>query len=1249
VAIEAIATMGRLNKQSRARRTTLLTWARALKTAPVARSEEEKQAILSWAERSRLPFWLALPAKEVGRALAAAVEYVRLEPGAVAIAPAAISGVGATASTASQQLQRGRSAPGVGDKPRARGSLLSRLRAAQSAPTRGPVSIAVELQNGEAFAMVASGSVECEELQAPSGIGDDEAHHTAPSLHARHGSHAGKRRHAEPEKKSSPQDAAESAIAARAALTRRTSVAYGQASAAAAAAAADASRGLNMTLKTADNGSSARAGVDGETGSSAAAVKRKRVLRPGEAFGARSLLTPNPAFLAVAAARASGDGPAELAVVRYAAFQDLLRSYLRAKIAFFASVYPFAMWPEDKNLRFSYGLQQIRIPARAVVYRYGDVPDGVYFVTEGECALLSTPAQTRDRLAASKQIDLRAAKATAASPRFASSHQPRANLHSRKAQSRSPRGRIGSRASASSVAGGHAGGGVDDGASVHIDIESGRTYMDHVGYQCFNYYRFELRVPNRLLRVKLEVAEGDPDLYICNRNPAPNRERYTWRSAGEGADEIWIPPSDPGFALGPYFVGVYGAQSCEFTIRVDEFNPPGPSIGALPRDVFAVVSLGPGHFFGEEEALVAAPREFTVVAASPCTMLVSSAKHFLAHVRGPVLNRIRSMAARKRERRARHIARQATFWQEQARVEAQFAPPHELLDHSTLEALRVEREFNHPALVVRRTAPHPARDDLDAVHRRRRLDEFEPRRHRQTLDDLVLYQRLRLFGVPPRRPIDVADRLRDVRSEARRRAAEGEEERRAIEAKRARAARDRQEQERFELLCAERGEELRRTFPLVRLDEKDEDAQSECKEAASEAKVAPPSDVGARVFITEVPEKAPLQPDRKLEPVRQSVPDERGRALSSSHSAPLLSEAPAGMRELLARRLEEGRVPPEALSESLVDLLATRSLRTPLFSRRARSFYTAPQHLVDRVRAIKAERWRRQRLTPLLLEDVGAAPSLLTDGNPFLDGFIWRHELGFEEERFANPLPDLQLQRELLEAEERLHLAKPILSHECKDQIAELLRSVSHAERAARAKGGRGKVAAALRRASVASLELVLAASESAPAAEEEEEEKEEKEEEEDEAAELGAASLTASENAGIRSVAECDRAVLSCWRALQRRGSGLVDKSFSGARAHRALHRSASEKLVALKQLERRASTVSGSPPAPHAHAASAAVLPRVRARGRSLPLPLDRHKSPPPRIGTATGGGSSQQLPSDPRRLESAYRAMLERLGRE
>lgn len=76
----------------------------------------------------------------------------------------------------------------------------------------------------------------------------------------------------------------------------------------------------------------------------------------------------------------------------------------------------------------------------------------------------------------------------------------------------------------------------------------------------FAFYR--ITVPERDipvgLRVSVKAVHGDPDVYVCNRNsfPMQSPHEHTWKSQQAGDDMIFIPPWDPLFLPGPFYIGV---------------------------------------------------------------------------------------------------------------------------------------------------------------------------------------------------------------------------------------------------------------------------------------------------------------------------------------------------------------------------------------------------------------------------------------------------------------------------------------------------------------------------------------------------------------------------------------------------------------------------------------------------------------------------------------------------------------------
>lgn len=97
-------------------------------------------------------------------------------------------------------------------------------------------------------------------------------------------------------------------------------------------------------------------------------------------------------------------------------------------------------------------------------------------------------------------------------------------------------------------------------------LHAGKEIAGHVKQYCFKY--FKISVPHKNIALKLVVhnVSGDPDIFVCNRHANPNQQHYTWKSAGMGSDEVYIPPDDPWAFPGAYYIGVYGAYETDFTI-----------------------------------------------------------------------------------------------------------------------------------------------------------------------------------------------------------------------------------------------------------------------------------------------------------------------------------------------------------------------------------------------------------------------------------------------------------------------------------------------------------------------------------------------------------------------------------------------------------------------------------------------------------------------------------------------------------
>ena len=113
------------------------------------------------------------------------------------------------------------------------------------------------------------------------------------------------------------------------------------------------------------------------------------------------------------------------------------------------------------------------------------------------------------------------------------------------------------------------------------------------------YSFYHVTVPQRDVPVGLLVClkklsgMGDPDIFVCNRNSFPQvaPHEHTWRSQDAGDDEIFIPPHDPFFFPGPFYISVYALKEAAFEITVHliehrvKLRPPMPAEGNGFREV----------------------------------------------------------------------------------------------------------------------------------------------------------------------------------------------------------------------------------------------------------------------------------------------------------------------------------------------------------------------------------------------------------------------------------------------------------------------------------------------------------------------------------------------------------------------------------------------------------------------------------------------------------------------------------------
>ena len=83
---------------------------------------------------------------------------------------------------------------------------------------------------------------------------------------------------------------------------------------------------------------------------------------------------------------------------------------------------------------------------------------------------------------------------------------------------------------------------------------------------------YKINVPDRDIPVGLRVTvtslTGDPDVYICNRNtfPMQHPHEHTWKSQHAGDDTILVPPHDPSFFPGMFFISVFALRETTYEI-----------------------------------------------------------------------------------------------------------------------------------------------------------------------------------------------------------------------------------------------------------------------------------------------------------------------------------------------------------------------------------------------------------------------------------------------------------------------------------------------------------------------------------------------------------------------------------------------------------------------------------------------------------------------------------------------------------
>ena len=116
------------------------------------------------------------------------------------------------------------------------------------------------------------------------------------------------------------------------------------------------------------------------------------------------------------------------------------------------------------------------------------------------------------------------------------------------------------------------------GAQTSLDLESGKPMMGEIRPALDTQYCFfQIVVPQcvvpvgLLVTLKKTAGSGDPDLLVCNRTSQPRLEPHlhTWRSQDAGDDRIFIPPYDPLYLPGPFYISVYANKECTFAVQCD--------------------------------------------------------------------------------------------------------------------------------------------------------------------------------------------------------------------------------------------------------------------------------------------------------------------------------------------------------------------------------------------------------------------------------------------------------------------------------------------------------------------------------------------------------------------------------------------------------------------------------------------------------------------------------------------------------
>ena len=107
-------------------------------------------------------------------------------------------------------------------------------------------------------------------------------------------------------------------------------------------------------------------------------------------------------------------------------------------------------------------------------------------------------------------------------------------------------------------------------------LQEGKPATGNVLEHSYRYYQFSNADPNSAVVFTLTTASGDGDLFasICPStststtpcNDHPTVSTHTWSSRRVGEDVILIDRSDDNYALGVYYIGIYGYSAAAYTL-----------------------------------------------------------------------------------------------------------------------------------------------------------------------------------------------------------------------------------------------------------------------------------------------------------------------------------------------------------------------------------------------------------------------------------------------------------------------------------------------------------------------------------------------------------------------------------------------------------------------------------------------------------------------------------------------------------